>query len=136
MPPKKTTIFPQISAEANALLMRVCEAQGCLPGAVVEAALQALLDPREVTDRDRLLIQGQRQLHEDMVAMLSFHKKLLALLEAQQPEQVTIAAFEDLYAEEDLGKEMSDDSGAVPSPVEEVPQPGGWRKLFPRREQR
>lgn len=136
MAAKKATIFPQISAEANALLLQVCAAQGCAPGMVVEAALQALLNPREVTDRDAVLIQGQVQLHDDLVAMLSFHKQILAMLEARTSGAVGVATFDQLYAAEEAQREEDEAGEEAQTSVSEVVQPGGWRKLFPKREKR
>ena len=129
----KKTIFPEISAEANELLLRVCDAQGCRPGVVVEAALHHLLDPQALTARDAILVQGQVQLHEDLVALMPFLKKILAVLEAQQAPSATIARWDKLYSEE-TEQAVTDEHSAV-TPIEALaPQPGGWRKVFPKRE--
>ncbi|HSX82644.1 MAG TPA: hypothetical protein VLQ80_29290 [Candidatus Saccharimonadia bacterium] len=132
--PAKKTIFPQISVEANDLLTRICEAQGCPPGVVVEAALMALLSPHEITTRDAVLIQGQVQLHDDLVAMLGFHKQMLALLEAQVVPPVPIADFADLYPEPEgtMEPEADDLIARVPSEGHVV-RARGWRTLWSRR---
>src|SRR4029453_7279136 len=131
----KKTIFPEISAEANELLLRVCDAQGCRPGVVVEAALYHLLDPQALTARDAILVQGQVQLHEDLVALMPFLKKILAVLEAQQAPSATIATWDELYSEK--AKEEGSDEGQAVEPIEALAlQPGGWRKVFPRREKK
>ena len=128
----KKTIFPEISAEANEILLRVCDAQGCRPGVVVEAALHHLLDPQAVTARDAILVQGQVQLHEDLVALLPLLTKILAVLEAQQAPSATLATWEDLYSEE--AAQEGTDKGQAVEPIEaRVPQPGGWRRVFPKK---
>jgi hypothetical protein len=128
-------IFPHVTTSTYALVEQVCQAQGCTPSDVVEGALLAYLAPREPSERDVLLFQKLSSLEKDVHSLLPLLEKIIAHLAAQaQPTKPTVASYEQLYGEQLHGDALQDAEDAVDDmPLDDPPQPGGWRRLFPKR---
>jgi hypothetical protein len=73
---------------------------------------------------DTQLLQKLVQFEDTQQAQLALLTKIVAYLEAQKaPEQPQIADYEQIYSEEET----------VPLDEALSVQPGGWRKVFPKR---
>jgi len=128
---EKQRQFINLSAKAAMLVKQACEAHGCKPDDVLEAAVLAYLDPQDLTERDTVLAQSQMALGKDVRSMLPLLKKMVEHLAAQAtPPPIQVASYEQMYAE-------ADEAEAEETPQPELPpapaKPGWWGRAFPKR---
>lgn len=136
----RQTVFPQISKRTSNLLRQTCQMQGCTPGDVVEAALQAFLSPTEPSERDTLVFQALQRLSQSQATVVAVLDKILAHLEAQAKPVVPVASYGQMYEEKEEVEvsavnvpEASEETEIPLSPAEQGRQPGWWGRVMPKR---